>query len=102
MMILGFGASQDLVARSRVIIKGESNMGTYGNTLEECIAKIKTYKNSDPRCRYPFEVHPLGYCWSFALHVDNGHTPEKILKSCIYCELFTESKNFDKTWEGKK
>ena len=76
-------------------------MGAYGKTLEECIAKINTYKNPDPRCKYPFEPDPLGYCWSFAIHVDKKHTPEQIFKSCIHCELFTESKNFDKTWGGK-
>ena len=32
--------------------------------------RIKTYKNKDKRCKFPFEIDVLGYCWGFALYID--------------------------------
>lgn len=37
---------------------------------EEAMRRIATYENRDERCGYPFTMDPLGYCWSYATHVD--------------------------------
>ena len=31
------------------------------------------YRNPDPRCTYPWEPGPVGYCASYACAVDEGH-----------------------------
>ncbi len=68
-------------------------MGAYGDTLEECQAKINTYNNPDKRCTYPFTCDPLGYCWSFALHVDGSKGYEDMSKICPGCECWKEAKD---------
>ena len=69
-------------------------MTTYGKTEEEAIARINTYKNEDKRCTYPFECSPLGYCWSYAHHVDGNPKFADIESICKDCEFWTESETF--------
>jgi hypothetical protein len=63
-------------------------MGTYGNTKEECEARINTYRNPDSRCTYPFTCEPLGYCWSYAHHVDGTKSYEDMSKICPSCDCW--------------
>ena len=52
------------------------------------------YHNKDKRCRYFFEDHPLGYCWSYATWVDAhrmdpkyaGSYEEFVEKNCKQCD----------------
>ncbi len=30
------------------------------------IKRLKSYKNPDPHCTYPWELGNCGYCWGFA------------------------------------
>ena len=47
------------------------------------------YRNRNPRCGYPFEPSPAGYCWSYAHHVDGTKGFEEMSKEiCPHCELF--------------
>jgi len=32
--------------------------------------RVKEYENKDKRCKFPFRIDILGYCWTFALFVD--------------------------------
>jgi hypothetical protein len=53
------------------------------------------YRNPDKRCQYPFEPNPLGYCWSYAHHVDGVDEKfrdiESICRSgCMFWETPTE------------
>ena len=66
-------------------------MGAYGNTQAECEVKINGYKNPDKRCDYPFTCGPLGYCWSFAHHIDGTKGYEDMDKICPGCECWAES-----------
>lgn len=74
-------------------------MGAYGNTKEECEAKINSYKNPDPRCTYPFTCDPLGYCWSFALHIDGNENYKNMEEHCKHCECWSESEEYKKEQE---
>lgn len=65
-------------------------MGAYGKTQEECIAKINTYRNPDPRCTYPFTCDPLGYCWSYANYVDGTEKFEDMSIICPGCDCWKE------------
>jgi hypothetical protein len=64
----------------------------YGKTKEERIAKINSYRNPDSRCTYPFTCDPLGYCWSFAHHVDGTEGYEDMEKICPRCDLWEAPK----------
>ncbi len=58
------------VAQSGVVqLKGSEYRALVYTINEE---KFKKYRNPDPRCTYPFDPSPLGYCWSFAQYVDDG------------------------------
>ena len=70
-------------------------MGAYGNTKEECEAKINSYRNPDKRCTYPFTCDPVGYCWSYATHVDGNEKYKDIESICKGCEMWTESPEFE-------
>jgi len=72
-------------------------MGPYGNTLEEEKAKINTYKNPDSRCKYPFICEPLGYCWSYAHHVDGTEGYDDMSKICPLCEFWSEQSSKPRT-----
>ena len=52
------------------------------------------YQNQDPRCQYPFENDPLGYCWSYAEWVDNGKKDyDKFIETyCKNCDYFIKPK----------
>jgi len=66
-------------------------MGAYGNTQAECEAKINSYRNPDKRCSYPFTCGPLGYCWSYANHVDKTSKFENMETICKKCEYWRPS-----------
>ncbi len=46
------------------------------------------YRNPDPRCRYPFTPEPLGYCWSYANHVDGTKGFEDMARICPECDEY--------------
>ena len=50
--------------------------------------RILSYKNPDPHCRYPYTPDPLGYCWSFAHHVDGTPGWEDMGKICHGCDSY--------------
>ena len=50
--------------------------------------QIMKYKNPDKRCKYPFTCDPLGYCWSYAHHVDGTPSFENMDSICPSCELW--------------
>ena len=58
----------------------------YGRTKKEALANIQKYKNPDSRCRYPFTPDPIGYCWSYANHVDGTKGFEDMDKICPGCD----------------
>ncbi len=60
----------------------------YGKTKEECIAKINSYNNPDKQCTYPFTCDPLGYCWSFAHHIEGTEGYENMAEICPGCECW--------------
>jgi len=70
-------------------------MGAYGNTMEECIAKIMTYRNPDARCTYPFTPDPVGYCWAYAHHVDGNPKFADMDKICPGCECWKKEQERD-------
>lgn len=49
------------------------------------------YENPDPRCTYPFEADPLGYCWSYAHHVDGKAGFENMEAHCRNCDCWNET-----------
>ena len=49
---------------------------------------VLTYRNPDKRCTYPFTPDPLGYCWSYANHVDGTERFEDMDKICPGCEFW--------------
>ena len=50
------------------------------------------YKNPDPRCEYPFTPDPVGYCWSYANHVDGDPQFKNLDAICKGCECFKPKK----------
>ena len=46
------------------------------------------YKNPDKRCKFPFFPESIGYCWSFAEHVDYKTSKEEMIKKCEKCEYW--------------
>ncbi|MFH1614897.1 MAG: hypothetical protein ABIG61_07425 [Planctomycetota bacterium] len=60
----------------------------YGNTEAECVAKINSYRNTDRRCTYLFTCKPLGYCWSYAWHIDDKTSDEDMEKMCKGCDMW--------------
>ena len=58
--------------------------------MKDYLKRIPAYENKDPRCGYPFEVHPLGYCWGWANAVDDGREQEFLINSCLHCESWKE------------
>ena len=67
-------------------------VGIYGRTTKEALAVIRKYKNPDSRCQYPFTPDPLGYCWSYANHVDGTEGFEDMAKICPGCDEWTGPK----------
>ena len=63
-------------------------MSAYGKTREEAETRINSYKNPDPRCTYPFTCDPLGYCFSYAHHIDGTKGFEDMQKRCTNCECW--------------
>jgi hypothetical protein len=60
--------------------------------LVNAIFRALMYQNPDPRCTYPFDCSPLGYCWSFAYHIDGDTKYDDMTKICPGCEC----------WKGDK
>ena len=61
------------------------NQGTQrGGGVMEKESPYDKYRNPDPRCRYPFTPDPVGYCWSYAHHVDG--TKKEL--TCDTCEFW--------------
>jgi hypothetical protein len=53
--------------------------------------KILSYYNPDTRCAIrPTDPDPLGYCWSYAHHVDKTPGYEDMGKICPGCEFYQE------------
>ena len=50
-----------------------------------------SYKNKDPRCRFPHNQSPLGYCWAYAHHVDGTKGHEDMEKICPGCEYWEDN-----------
>ena len=48
------------------------------------------YRNPDPRCTYPFDAEPCGYCWSYAVIIDLGGSQRTQLAGCRHCECWKE------------
>ena len=59
---------------------------------------MNNYQNKYGWCRYPYEIGGVGYCWGYAIGVDEHQTKEQQYKSCsakdkngkYYCEYFKE------------
>jgi len=51
---------------------------------------LEKYRNPDRRCTYPFTPDPVGYCWSYACHVDGESRFEDMLKICAGCECWKD------------
>lgn len=51
---------------------------------------IAKYRNPDPRCTYPFDHSPAGYCWSYAHWVDgsSGYAGKPVEDLCKGCDLW--------------
>ena len=81
-------------------------MATCGKTEGEAITKIKTYRNPDERCAYPFS--PGYYCWSYAFYIDYGdewlkkRKVESMEEICHHCEFWTESEEYKREQERWK
>jgi hypothetical protein len=43
------------------------------------------YDNKD--CDYPFTPDPVGYCWTFAHHIDGTEGFEDLQSKCKGCEF---------------
>jgi len=52
--------------------------------------RLKMYRNPDPRCTYPFEMCSLGYCWSYAHHVDGTTGYEDMMLVCPTCDCWKD------------
>ena len=50
------------------------------------VLRALAYRNPDPRCCYPFELSPLGYCWGYAIDVDAGR--ERTEEACEACDCW--------------
>ena len=50
---------------------------------------FEQYRNPDKRCDYHFTNDPLGYCWSFAHHVDGTEGFSDMSKICSTCSLWS-------------
>ena len=50
------------------------------------------YKNPNPRCSYPFTPDPVGYCCSYACHVDGDPKFKDLEAICKGCEEFNPKK----------
>ncbi len=51
------------------------------------IKRLKSYRNDDPRCRYPWTLHD--YCWGFASMVDDKLT-KNYRGFCRDCKYWKE------------
>jgi len=49
------------------------------------------YYNPDPRCRVCPDPHPLGYCWTYAHHVDGNPKYPDMEVICPGCEEWDEN-----------
>ena len=49
---------------------------------------FEKYRNPDPRCVYPFTPGNLGYCWSYAHHVDGTDGFKNTDNFCPGCEFW--------------
>ncbi len=58
------------------------------NEHEIAVKKVKSYRNPDKRCSYPFICAPMGYCWAYANHVDKTPKFEDMSKICPGCEFW--------------
>lgn len=52
------------------------------------------YENKNRRCHYPFTPDPLGYCWSFANHVDGDSRFKNIQRICSGCNSWAGSREY--------
>jgi len=66
--------------------------------------KRPDYQNHDRRCHYPFEPGPVGYCWGYAVMVDNGKAADhKAVRAyCKSCEFWKEKNGKAKKMVGAK
>jgi len=58
--------------------------------MSEKLEYFNKYENPDARCSYPFELHPLGYCFSYALHIDGDPKFTDMKKVCSRCEFYNQ------------
>ena len=53
---------------------------------------VQDYKNPDKRCRYPFTLNWLGYCWGYGERFDRAKNKKELLKLlknyCPGCEYW--------------
>ena len=54
------------------------------------IKRLKSYKNPDKRCHYPWQLGNLGYCWGFASMVDDKLT-KNYRGFCRDCKYWDET-----------
>jgi hypothetical protein len=66
-------------------------MSANRRSVNKVIRQILSYKNPDPQCHYPFEPNPVGYCWSYAHHVDGTPGFEEMSKICPGCDMFKKA-----------
>ncbi len=63
------------------------------------IKRLKSYRNDDPRCRYPWTLSNVGYCWGFACWIDykKGLTDMKNKYKVDSSDIFCRDCNY---WQG--
>lgn len=49
---------------------------------------FRKYKNPDTHCEYSFTAEPVGYCFSYAHHVDGTPGFEDLIERCRYCDCW--------------
>jgi len=65
----------------------------FENMTKVPLESLANYENKDPRCVYPFTLHPLGYCWGYATNVDKNKTKTEHDEFCSAgCDMWIEKK----------
>lgn len=73
-------------------------------TRTKWIKRLKSYKNNDPRCSYPWELGNLGYCWGYASWLDGKNGDKSIFgwgDYSMYKEYIEFCRKDCKYWKGK-
>ncbi len=59
-------------------------------TRTKWIKRLKSYRNPDKRCKYPWQLGNLGYCWGYANWLDIKNKDKGILGEYSKFESYME------------